>query len=598
MMDNEELGGKTLGDYIDALRRRKFALILPIIIISIASLIIAYKLPAIYRSTGTILIEQQEIPQEWVNTAVTSYADQRIEIIGQQVLTTENLIRIVEKFNLYPNERKTRTMESVTRKMREDFNVETISAKTGDRRSRSGGTTIAFNISFDHRSPQMAQKVANELVSLYLEENLKTRAQAVEDTSRFLTKEADKLKSQLSELESKIASFKEQNTGLLPEDHAANIALRDRTEEQILETDRRIQTLEERRIYLETALAQISPYSPTVVTSSSETLSPEAKLRTLEGQYMSMKAVYGDAHPDIIRIQKEINAIRGETGMAGNASVLTDQLANLQNRLSTARERYSDEHPDVKRLQREIASVEQQLKSASSTSGRSAASTASISNPAYIELRAEKDAASRELVSLANHRQQLTSKLETIEQRILKAPHVERQQRALVRDHENMLAKYHELKAKQSNARLAEALEEDQKSERFTLIEPPRVPKEPIKPDRKKLAATGTMFSFAGGVGLVMLLEMIQNAIRGPRAVAAITHAMPLAVVPYIQSAADKRKRKSRRWLIAIVLAVLFVFMVVAVHFLVMPLDVLWFAVMRKMEEFDLRGRLSGLLTR
>ncbi len=597
-MDDEEFGGKSLSDYLDALKRRKLAFLIPVVIISIASLLVAYKLPAVYRSTGTILIEQQEIPQEWVNTTVTSFADQRIELISQRVLTTENLTRIIEKFGLYTEERKTQTIESITRRMREDFNVRMISADRSDRRSRrSNQATIAFTISFDSRSPQTAQKVANELVSLYLEENLKTRSQAVEDTARFLTQEANKLGDQLAELESKIAVFKEQNSGLLPEDHAANIQRRNRTEEQILESDRRIQSLEERKIYLDTALAQISPYAQTVTTSSVETLSPEAKLRSLESQYLSMKALYGDAHPDIIRVQKEINALRAETGAVGSTSILTSQLSNLQNRLGVARERYSEEHPDVKRLKREILTVEQQLATASKSPGTSgSAVTTAISNPAYIELRAEKDSIARELLSLANHRQQLTAKLRAIEDKILEAPHVERQQRALIRDHENMLAKYHELRAKQSNARLAEALEEDQKGERFTLIEPPRVPKNPIKPDRKKLAATGTMFSFAGGIGLVILLEMIQNAIRGPRAVAAITHAMPLTVVPYIQSAAEIRKRKTRRWVTVLILSILTLLSIVLIHFLIMPLDVLWFSVMRKIEEFDLRARISGLL--
>jgi polysaccharide biosynthesis transport protein len=81
---------QTLEDYLAILKRRKWQLILPIVLLAPIAVIVALTLPPIYRSTATILIEQQEIPPDLIRTTVTSFADQRIQVIKQRVMTTKN----------------------------------------------------------------------------------------------------------------------------------------------------------------------------------------------------------------------------------------------------------------------------------------------------------------------------------------------------------------------------------------------------------------------------------------------------------------------------------------------------------------------------
>ena len=90
--------------------------------------------PPTYRSTGTILIEQQEIPTELVRSAVTSYADQRVQVISQRVMTSANLLDIVDKYRLYPGERDSATRETIIDRMREDIKLTMISADVMDQR--------------------------------------------------------------------------------------------------------------------------------------------------------------------------------------------------------------------------------------------------------------------------------------------------------------------------------------------------------------------------------------------------------------------------------------------------------------------------------
>ncbi len=191
-MEEEELLG--IGDYIAILKRRKMQLILPAAIIMLLSIGLALGLPSIYRSEATILIEQQEIPSELVRSTVTSYAGERIQVISQRVMTTENLGKIIDSYGLYKDERDDTSITLLAEALREDIELEMISADVVDPRSgRPTTATIAFKLSFSNKQPRVAQKVTNELVSLYLDENLRQRTQSALETSTFLSAEGEKL---------------------------------------------------------------------------------------------------------------------------------------------------------------------------------------------------------------------------------------------------------------------------------------------------------------------------------------------------------------------------------------------------------------------
>ena len=279
---------KGIDDYLAVLRRRKWQLVVPAVILFLLAAAVAFLLPSVYRSSATILIEQQEIPIDLIRSTVTSYADQRIQVISQRVMTTSNLSEIIEKYDLYPSERRREALSTVIDEMREDISMEMLSADIVDPRSgRPTSATIAFTLSYDNESPVLAQKVANEIVSLYLQENLKTRAEAARNTSSFLADESLKLGGQVAELEARMAEFKEQHVNNLPELVQLNLQMMDRVERQLADTEQQINSLEERRIYLQSELAQIQPNSSLFSSDGQRIQSPEDRLKDLEAMIAS-----------------------------------------------------------------------------------------------------------------------------------------------------------------------------------------------------------------------------------------------------------------------------------------------------------------------
>src|SRR5210317_1655764 len=96
-------------DYMNILQRRKWSLILPALIVFLIAVAVALALPSIYMSTSTILIEEQDIPADFVMATVTSYVEQRLQSINQRMMSFTKLSEIIQRLNLYPELRDKRT---------------------------------------------------------------------------------------------------------------------------------------------------------------------------------------------------------------------------------------------------------------------------------------------------------------------------------------------------------------------------------------------------------------------------------------------------------------------------------------------------------
>src|SRR4030067_2147053 len=123
---------KVLTDYLGAFRRRRGSILITAAVILAVSVLAALLWPPTYRSTATILIEEQEVPPDLVRSTITSYAAQRIQQINARVMTRANLMEIVEKYGLYASKRRYETTEEILARMHEDHKLETVSADVVD----------------------------------------------------------------------------------------------------------------------------------------------------------------------------------------------------------------------------------------------------------------------------------------------------------------------------------------------------------------------------------------------------------------------------------------------------------------------------------
>jgi uncharacterized protein involved in exopolysaccharide biosynthesis len=563
-----------IGHYLAIFKARKKYFIIPLLVILVASLLIAWLWPATYQSSSTILIEEQQIPAEFVRSTVTGFADQRIQSLTQQILSRVKLWEIIQQFNLYEDMRKKFTREEVIEYMRDNIKLDTISADVADKRQRRGPqaqVTIAFAVSYRGKEPGTVQKVAGTLASLYLEQNLKIREAQAQSTTQFLEAELKELQERIKSLGGKIALFKEQNEGLLPEQQMFNREQVARLEMELKQLDSNIRTTEERRIYLEGQLATTNPDLAAPGPGGERTPSPSERLRSLEIALIDLQTKFSADHPDVRKLQREITELQKVVGTTGGSAVAQrKKLAQLKTELAEKLGKYSDQHPEVKKLKSEIAQLE-----AKSAQAPREKPTREPENPAYVSLTSQMQAAQTDIAAFRNQTATVSEKLQMYRKRIESAPKVEQEYLALTRDYQNAHGKHQEVMNKILEARISEGMEEHQKGEKFTLIDPASFPEKPVSPNRWLILLAGLICSLGAGFGTVALAEHLDHSVKSGDELARLTGMPILGSIIRIQTKEDVLQTQRQRRLIWTCTGFSLIMGLVLFHFFYMDLWVL-----------------------
>ncbi len=513
----------TPGDIIAIVKRRKWSLIISFLVVLLITGIVALALPSVYKASSTILIEEQEIPKDFVMTAVTSFAEQRIQSINQRIMSHAKLLKIIEEYKLYPKLRAKWTEEEVVEEMRNMINLEPISVDVIDHRTgRPATATIAFSLSYEGEDARTVHKVANVLVSLYLEEDIKVRTENAADTSAFLENEYKKIKELLSEKEKILAAFKEQFAEVLPELLQVNMQGLNSAEMNIVRLTEVLRGLKERAANFEAQLAGIPETS-----ENTDWL----KLDQLKLQLADLKSKYSNEYPDVITVKNEIIELEKMINQPDNSTVLGKKRPDTQAQISLVSQ--------LENTKVEIESTVEQLNK-------------------YNLL------------------------VEDYRKRIALSPKVGVEYKALSIERDNTQLKYNDLMMKHMEAKVAEGMQSEQKGERFVLIEAPRLPEKPFKPNRIAIFLIGIVLGIGAGVGVAALTEFSDTSVRRVEDLTFATSFPVLAGIPVIINKKDIIKKRRNRVITVISILLVIISAIAIFHFFVMDLDVFWAKVMRK----------------
>jgi uncharacterized protein involved in exopolysaccharide biosynthesis len=569
--------------YFDVLRRRKLQFILPGAILFIIIGAVAFLLPPVYKSSSTILIEDQEIPQELVQTTVTGFIEERLQSITQVVLSHGNLLNIIKEFDLYPELVGKYTTEEIISKMRDDIIMEPITADVTNQYSgRPGSATIAFILSYEGRTPQKVAQVANVLTSLYLKENLKEREQKAKSTFNFLELQLSELRSEVLELERKIAEFKKKHVNELPELLVHNMNSMERLQREMDNSREQLATLRNRKVYLQGQLASIDPHLRVISNEGKRFVTSKEELEKLRREYLSLSSKYSDKYPEVIAIKRQIKALGAEVQSSESYDNIKREIDLKEQDLAALKEKYSDKHPDVIALRKEIDALTARLEDASVQEPYLQESGEVPDNPGYIQIETQIASTELEIGEAKRVYAEIKAQYDAYRLRVVNTPQVEQQYKILLRDYDNAQAKYQETNTRLLAAREAKGLEQSQLAERFTLVDPPIVPEKPVRPNRLALILVGFVLSVGVGIGVGTFLEFMDRSVRRPDDLAQITGLPVLTTVPYWVTAKELKKQSRKKILITLGCIAVFILALAAIHFLYMPLDVLAVKLIRK----------------
>jgi polysaccharide biosynthesis transport protein len=584
MMPNETTD---FSQYLTILKNRKKFFIIPAAVVLVVATLFTFLWPPSYESSSTILIEEQQIPQEFVKSTVTGFAEQRIQSLTQQILSRVKLWEIVQQFKLYSKLQEKLTREEILEQMRDNIKLETISAEVGEggkrRRPGQSAVTIAFSIKYRGENPATVQKVAGTLASLYLEQNLKTREAQAQSTTKFLEAELRELQERIKNLGDKITAFKEQHEGLLPEQQVFNRDQAARLDLEVKQLENNVRNAEERKIYLEGQLATVSPDASYVGSGGEKImLSPVDRLKALEVSLADLRSKFSDDHPDVRKLRREITELKKLAGSTTGSTVARrKRLAQLKSELAEKQGKYSDQHPEVKKLNTEIAQLEQAPKQAAP-----AQAATDAENPAYISLSTQAKAAEIDISAFRSQQAALQSKIKMYRQRLEEAPKVEQMYMALMRDYQNAHAKHQEVMNKILEARIAEGMEEHQKGEKFTLIDPASFPEKPVSPNRLLILLAGIFCSVAAGGATVALAEHLDHSVHNSDELGRLSSLPILGAIIRIQTREDILRARRKKKLIWLVTCCSLIMGLVLFHLLYMDLWILAAKVLRLADKY------------
>ncbi len=508
-------------------RRRWWLGVLVFLMPFVPAVAVVHSLPNSYRSTATILIEHQQVPEAFVKSTITSGLETRLHAISQEILSRSRLEGLIDRFALYPSLRWKVPTEVLVERMRKDIEVE---LRSGAQRS---GVTVAFAISFRGSDADTVAEVTNTLASFYIEETLKARGRQATGTSEFLNAQLEQTKKVLHAQEERLSQYKKRYVGELPHQLTANLAsleqlgtqLRTNSDQQARALWRRDtlgwQLTEAQRGVTERLAAQTSNSSLAPATNSGAVM---ARLQQLRQQLITLRTNYSDKYPDVRRLGAEIVELEREAAQI-----------DTYPELDTNPKRGAKEQPDL-----QLASGE----------------------PFIRQLQARLADSNAELQALRDDETRLRAAYGVYQARVETTPRREQELEDLSRGHQTKLEHYQSLLKRYEEAQLAQDMEQRQKGEQFRVLDSAIPAKAATAPNRPKLMLMSLLLSIGLAIGVAVLVDRSDTSFYTVDDLRAFTKVPVLVNVPRIVTPADARSRRRRTQLAVTVtvlgLAVLF----------------------------------------
>lgn len=478
MVRNGEI---SLADVKRSLRRHWWIPLMTMLLLGLAGIAAVLILPKKYTSTTMVLVEQPTVPIEYVKPVVNDDLNHRLASMKEQVLSRSRLQPIIEKLNLYPEQRGKAHMEELEDTLRKAVEVELMQPMPGSLNKQPPG----FQISVTFGNPQVAQQICTDITSMFIEQNSKRREQQAVDTTQFLSQQLDQAKAKLDEQDAQLAQFKRQYLGSLPEEETTNLNI-----------------LTDMNTQLEAVIQALS------------------------------RAQQDKAFNEALLSQQETNWKQMTTTGNQNPETQEQQLAQLEAQLSDLLARYTPEHPDVLKVKSQIEEVKKKMAQEPASKPATAPPAPLHEPPQIQQLRAKIKQDDLGIAELGKRQSQIQEQIRLIQGRVQASPMVEQQFKEITRNYQTALELYNDLLKKRDSSTMATSLEHQQESETFRILDPPSLPNSPSSPNRLALIGGGMGAGLALGLGVLYLLAMLDKAMYTERDVETCLKLPVLTTVP------------------------------------------------------------------
>jgi polysaccharide biosynthesis transport protein len=517
----------TLSVYWNIARRRFWWAIIPLFACWLTIWAISWRVPPKYQSDALILVQQPEVPDNYVVSNVRLNLQDRLHTMTQQILSRTRLQSTMDRFHLYASHSGfggfTKPGDPID-EMRKDIKIELVQAP-GQR-----GELTAFKIQYFASSPELAQQVNSELTSLFIEENLKSEQQLSETTTAFLSSHLAEARAKLEEQEAKVRAFKASHFGDLPAQMQSNVQILSGLQAQLETAQRDLDGARQQRLYLE----------------------------SLRGQYQARHGGENAGDPAV-----------------DSPETLEKELTDLRLQLANARSAFTEDHPDVIRLRDKISNTEKlkkqiddnlvspqkPQKQASPVQGAEDMKPGGTSS--MMQIQSQLKANELEIQNYQRREKDIESRIAAYQARLNLTPQTEQELVDVSRGYEESVSNYNSLLQKQMQSQLATSLEQHQQGEQFRILDPPSLPLRPISPNHLLISVAGLVFGGFIGVCLAAFLELTDVRVWQAQDLEGLVPARVLVALPHLATPGEDRTRLTAQ-VIRIAVALLIVAFIIS----------------------------------
>ncbi|MCR6502406.1 Wzz/FepE/Etk N-terminal domain-containing protein [Shinella sp. CPCC 101442] len=475
------------GFYLSIARRRLPLVLLVTLVALLAAVLVTKFRKPVYTASAKLLVEAPQIPAELARSTVPMGATAQLLILQQEITTHDALVALASSLDIYAASPETPPDEDIVADMRSRIGFRQLQLDAQDPAQR----VAIYAVSFDAGTPALAAKVTNELVALVLSKNQRERTSRASNTLEFFDQKAVALNDTLKQLEADILQFKKDNRESLPE--------------------------------------SIDFYR-------SELLSQHDRLASLE---------------------REASELRSKRGALVAAYTNTDQLPGIEQRLTPDQQLlvdlnkalseqltvFSDDSPNIAAIRTRIAELEKRILAVRSPVVTDGKAQNVRSAPFGLDLQLSE--IDQRLEAIASEKATSDKRIAALRQSIARAPISEAGLTALQRNRDNVQKQYNAAVVQRAEASTGEQLEIRSDGERFSLLEAAVIPTKAAGPGRRLIVAGGALAGLGLGLGLVVLLELLNRTVRRPRDITNLLEVEPLATIPVI-GMSNPRKRWKR----------------------------------------------------
>ncbi len=473
--------------YLSLFLRRLPYFLLFVVIGSVIGLTLARFLPPVYLAEARLVVESEQIPDELAASTVRTEATEQLQIIQQRILTRDRLLEMANRLAIYAPVPGVSTRRLAPDEIVEDLRERIKIVTTGGAVARGPAQATLVSVSFEAPTAALSASVTNEVVTLILQENIAMRTTVAGQTLDFFSQEVERLNQDLSRQGAEILAFKNANKDALPDSLDFRRTQQAAAQERLLQLDREEALLKDRRI----RLVQIYEQTGQVEAAPAEALTPE------------------------------------QSQLVG----LQDQMAQLLSVLSP-------ENPRVKMLGAQIEALEKVV------AGQLSAAGATPANPTLSIYELQLADIDGQLSFITVQRGQIMAELDALRVSIEATPSNAITIDTLDRNYANTRTQYDLAVSNLGRAQTGDVIEALAKGQRISIIEQAIAPREPQSPNRPLIAFGGVAGGIALGLAVVLLMEVLNTAVRRPQDLTMKLGITPFATLPLMRTPDQVRRRR------------------------------------------------------